>query len=453
MSHYTICISNIAPDSNNKVIRWCLDVPQNQFVVSADELSETGLLLKGWVLTDNLPSTQLVVSSGSAIAPLPIEKERPDVVNKLINDDSDKARFLKCGFRTVFTPETDFFQIGLLENEKFRPLIDITIKGALDVLKGSDKWLFLDNDSNQSVEQFTGKLKLTRIQLKQWKLYFSTLEKLGAHSSVHYSMLIAPSKEMVYPEYYPLKRAKTLPSDKVMSSVPYGVTVSIPIEQLKSAPYRTYRVCDTHWNHLGAFEASLVTASLHNKNIEDLRSYFAKDKYKVRMVGGDLGNKLFPIQKHNEKFLTSFKYKDYVVFDNRLPNFGRVIVIYYPDALYDEVLLLLGSSSSYTMFNYLSRIYRKVVFFHCAGNIDPDFVKKITPDYVVAQTNARFVIKPPVASDNFLSYIKRKVTPAANRKTAFIDKNVLQHRKDKKLLDILSYLKELNQKAKIEFNC
>ena len=97
-----------------------------------------------------------------------------------------------------------------------------------------------------------------------------------------------------------------------------------------------------------------------------------------------------------------------VVYDNNLPNFGRAFILDNPDALNEQTLLVFGSSSVYSMFNYLARIFRTVVFFHTAGNIDKELVDKIKPDFLLAQSNARFVVKAPSFDIKISEYVSDK---------------------------------------------
>ena len=307
----------------------------------------------------------------------------------------------------------------------------------------------MDNDSNNSVEQYTGRLKLTRKERADWNQYFQELEQYKDSLGLHICMLIAPSKEMVYSEYYPYKRAKVTPIDQLEKLAPDSFDLIIPVQELRYSDKRSYRVCDTHWSHYGAMRASVAVLSHQNKNLHTIETLFSSDKYRTSHVTGDLGNKVFPLQKHDEEFLASFNHQRFIVFDNQLPNFGRIRVIYYANAMYDEVLLILGSSSSYTMFNYLSRIYRIVVFVHCAGNIDRSFIDKIEPDYILSQSNARFIVKPPSPRENYTSFVREKAMLLRNKKVTptLIKKNVVEESRHQNLQRIVAEISKLNNDA------
>jgi len=136
----------------------------------------------------------------------------------------------------------------------------------------------------------------------------------------------------------------------------------------------------------------------------------AKDRYERREMGGDLGNKLTPRQTSKVAVLTSFSHARYKTYDNGLPNFGRLLVIEYPEAVSTGVCLIFGSSSSYSMLNYLCRLFRRIVFVHSAGNLDPEVIASVAPDTLVAQTNARFVVQVPSLEQSVAQLIHDKVS-------------------------------------------
>lgn len=106
--------------------------------------------------------------------------------------------------------------------------------------------------------------------------------------------------------------------------------------------------------------------------------------------------------------LSNYNYRKNVLFDNNLPNFGRIIVIYNESAQVSSTLLLFGSSSAYSMFHFISRIFQTVVFVHTAGNVDQNLIREVNPDYFCMQTNARFVVKSPTTNESVKKYIAHK---------------------------------------------
>ncbi|MFD3306274.1 alginate O-acetyltransferase AlgX-related protein [Alteromonas macleodii] len=449
MASFTIKETILSPAKTDGIIRWCVDEPFDNITIEDLDIEKNGLRVSGWLLSEKKNTFQIVMLQGNSIIPLKINVERPDVIEKVLNESSTGHENLLCGFNSFVKLSSPYFQIGVIQQGRYRALIEYRVEGALKVIEGHKNWLFLDNDSNKSVEQYTGKIKLTRKERADWKLYFQELERYKDTLGIHICMLIAPSKEMVYSEYYPHKRARVTPIDQLEKLAPESFDLIIPVKELRSSDKRSYRVCDTHWSHYGAMRASLEVLARQKRNINAIETLFSSDKYRTSHVTGDLGNKVFPLQKHNEEFLASFNHQRFVVFDNQLPNFGRIRVIYYENALYDEVLLMLGSSSSYTMFNYLSRIYRTVVFVHCAGNIDTSFIARIKPDYILSQSNARFIVKPPSPRENYTSFVREKAMLLRNKKlnSTLIKKNVVEESCHQNLQRIVAEISKLNNDA------
>ncbi|NKW89883.1 hypothetical protein HGG65_09695 [Alteromonadaceae bacterium A_SAG4] len=449
MASFTIKETILSPTTADGIIRWCVDEPFGNTTVDDLDIEKKGLRVSGWLLAEKNKPFQMVIIQNNSIIPLETNVERPDVIEKVLQKSSSGHEDVLCGFNSFVKLSSPYFQVGVIQQGRYQALVEYRVEGALKVIEGDRNWLFLDNDSNNSVEQYTGRLKLTRKERTYWKEYFQELVQYKESLGIHICMLIAPSKEMVYSEYYPHKRAKVTPIDQLEKLAPESFDLIIPIQELRNSDKRSYRVCDTHWSHYGAMCASIAVLSRQNKNIQAIEKLFSSDIYRTRHVTGDLGNKVFPPQKHDEEFLGSFNHQHFIVFDNQLPNFGRIRIIYYDDAMYDEVLLILGSSSSYTMFNYLSRVYKTVVFVHCAGNVDPSFIKRIKPDFIVSQSNARFIVRPPSAREDYTSFVREKAMLQQNKKIAptVIKSDVVKESCHKNLKRIVGHISKLNNDA------
>jgi len=405
-------------------IKWCLDSPKNEAQVSFEKLNNEGLLFRGWLLLSIKEEVEVCVLSGDQTFIVDFNENRPDVMRKVLTEADDREQSLRCGFKVKLPLTNESFTVGFKHKGTFFPLLEGKVEVVLKVLKGEQEWLFLDNDSNNSVEQFTGKLLLSWTDKKQWKAYFNNILKLSTKLSLTTAMLVAPSKEMVYSEQYPHKRARKTPINQLLKIVPKNFKIIYPTETLINMEQRSFRICDTHWTLHGAREASIMLAStLTGVDISEKR-LFENDVYKQKETSGDLGNKLFPPQKCQEDYLSNYNYRKVAKFDNQLANIGRVIIFYNQTALFDKRLLIFGSSSAYTMFNYLTRIFQNVLFIHTAGNVDPEVIDVVKPDFLCTQTNARFVVRPPAVGVSLKEYIGEKIrqTPAVHRKPIRIAK-------------------------------
>ena len=416
MAVFTISVKQASTDVSDK-FKWCLDEPSNGAEHEGNLIEKEGIRIKGWLLKKLQNNASLVLLDGYEIFPLELNTKRPDVIEKVALIERDFQQEVLCGFDHTLIPKSSNLAIAIVHNSHFYVIYELSIEGVFKILEGEDNWLYLDNDTNKSVEQFTGKTKLSWAEKKNWADYSNTFSTLPLSQAGKSAFLIAPSKEFVVEEHYPFKKSKHTPLDQLTRLVDDSFSLVTPIDALKHFEERTFRVCDTHWSCHGARVATMEVAKKLGLDCAPIENLFKNDIYVERVMAGDLGSKIYPTQRHAEDFLTTFNYNRVVVYDNNLPNFGRAFILDNPDALNEQTLLVFGSSSVYSMFNYLARIFRTVVFFHTAGSIDKELVEKIAPDYLLAQSNARFVVKAPSFDIKISDYVtdKRKRLVSAPR--------------------------------------
>lgn len=408
MSQYSLSIEPLSHKLSDRFL-WCLDRPIDNLRFDYKDLDKCCLEFSGWLVNHKNVSGELVVLHGDRVDKLTRNESRIDVENKIVQKNEKLEKRQHYGFKHAIQLISDKFTIALISESILTPLYNGHIKGAFEVIKGEDNWLFLDNDTNKSVDQFQGKVKLSRHIKKAWLEYMENFQSISKTHNLTSVFLVAPSKEYVLRDKYPIKNLKNTPLEQIEKIAPPGFNLLSLTDTLKQSPQNTFRVCDTHWNSHGAMLASIDLCVSLGISRKELREIFSKDTYKEKEVGGDLGNKLFPPQTYLEEILTSFNYRNNIVYDNGLPNFGRTMFIYNSNALMNETLLLFGSSSSYSMFNYLNRVFRKVIFFHTAGSIDPSILAKLEPKYLVAQSNARFLVKAPSTSVSIKDIVAEKL--------------------------------------------
>ncbi|MCA0912779.1 alginate O-acetyltransferase AlgX-related protein [Marinobacter nauticus] len=371
-----------------------------------------------------------------------VNRRRPDVITRFFKGSADAHPQLSCGFRFTVPLQVDRFElwvrVGLeawLLGSVNTPPMEGPAGGILKVLRGRNGWLFLDNDTNNSVDQFCGRLRLTPEGLGQWKSYLSGLGRLAHESGAATAMLVAPSKESVLgEEYHPMAAGRLGPMDQILELPEAGLIVH-PEKELKALAAESFQQTDTHWTHKGALAGTRALGQRLGIAPGDFDQCFAADKYRVATKVGDLGNKLNPPQSCEVEVLTSFRFQAHRVYDNGLPNFGRVIVTRWDDALLDETCLVFGSSSSYSMFNYLARLFRYMVFVHSAGNVDASLLRACKPRYLITQTNARFVAVVPSVGHSLAKDIQAKVCSLTDEQFDELEKN--QQMPDSNTLDEL----------------
>ncbi|WP_244208623.1 alginate O-acetyltransferase AlgX-related protein [Vreelandella andesensis] len=436
-------LSSTATSGQPPIERWALDYPSEQ---RGARFLPSGRVVQGWLLlTEELADMQsqvrIVAEWHSAFELChPLDVDRPDVIKSIFSVPAETHPQRTCGFRFTVPPKLGNFRLWLalddarwLLHEVTVDTQDVEIAEQLKVLQGKQGWLFLDNDTNGSVDQFMGRMRLTKAGIKGWDNYLHQLE--NAAGNVPWALLVAPSKESVMgASYHPREEGVSGPMHQLLNlSASAGVVY--PVKELKALGDGAFIPTDTHWTHHGALAATIALAVKLGVGKKACMALFKKDRYKNKSMGGDLGNKLTPKQTSSVDVLVSFGHTRYKTYDNGLPNFGRLLVIEYPEALMSGTCLIFGSSSSYSMFNYLCRVFQRIVFVHSAGNVDPELVKAVAPAYLATQTNARFLVQIPTVTHSLDEVI--------HQKCAQLDEKAFEDVHEKRIIAPDDYLQTL----------
>lgn len=408
MSNYTVKLVKHA-QKQGSLSRWWLDFPLSDAEVSIEDLTHKGLVFQGWALSAANSPVQLYLKHADKIEYFSTSVARPDVIEIILKQAPQQHPQLHCGFRFDRVPASADFELGVFEAGQYLPLCNGHIAGPFQVLEGKDNWLFLDNDTNKSVEQFTGQYLLDAAAKADWASYLQQMAMLAERHGCHYALLMAPSKEAVYTEYYPHQKAAITPIEQVMQAMPAGFNFCYPLQALKSAARRTFRITDTHWSPFGAMIASVELATMLGFVRTDIEQIFQHDNYREVSIVGDLGNKIYPPRAADESLLKGFNHRKFVVSDNGLANFGRIMHLENQTAFSQQHLVIFGASSSYSMLDFLCRIFGKITMLHTAGNIDPIMLAQLKPDFLVCQTNARYVVRSPGFDYSMDAVIKEKL--------------------------------------------
>ena len=388
-------------------IRWHVDFPSPE---RPAWLFPNGWVVQGWVLLpDHLAECREKVAVVAQWATAfdvshPLTIDRPDVVEKALGILPKHSKQLKCGFRFTVPQHLTTFSLSVVVDGECSAVKTVHMPAVteeanqpprLKVLEGRDGWLFLDNDTNGSVDQYCGRLRLTEEGLSSWQVYLAGLEAIAQQCKAKMAMLVAPSKESVMgPRYHPYKEGSGGPISQLLG-LSGAFPFVYPVPELSAMGDDAFIQTDTHWTQQGAMAASKALAKKLELDGHAVAQRFANDRYRKRDLTGDLGNKFDPPRQCEVPILASFSYSKCRYFDNGLPNFGRLLVLVNDDALVKETCLIFGSSSSYSMFHYLCRLFHRVVFVHSAGSLDQALIRAVKPAYLVIQTNARFVVQVP----------------------------------------------------------
>lgn len=295
-----------------------------------------------------------------------------------------------------------------LERLTLMPDVSVPERRA-SALIGKQGWLFLDQDTNVSLYQHLGYMSLGQNAIAQWVAYAEQVVALSHQLNAKVMMVVAPSKERVMSDYHPYPMGAISPADQVVAVLPDDFCL-YPEALLTQMGDDAYHVTDTHWTQQAAMRVTCeVVSRLELAALKDIERWFTEDQYKTVRLRGDLGSKLDPVRMAASPRLSSFDHRDLKRYDNGLPNFGRVIVWENSAAFLDQCCLVMGASSSYMMFPFLVRTFRRVVFVHSAGNIDVSLVGSVAAQVVLVQTNARFMVEAPQLTWSLQDTILEKI--------------------------------------------
>lgn len=392
------------------IYKWHLDSPAGD---NKPQTDARGWLIRGWLLPESTEAdVQIVIKAVDGWEwHLPLSSDRPDVTGELKRPVAQ----CRCGFSMILPRRFSSVEIGAIVDSKRVVLRKISLgkhplsdeKPLASVIKGDAGYLFLDNDSNCSVDQIRGFIQLSPTAFIGWQSFLHEISKLSRRLNFRYAYLWVPGKEVVCAEKYPHKPSENYFINRLLAELPDTQAIVYPITELKAIS-NPYLKTDTHWAHLGALEGLLCTCAQLGLDRQMIESVFAEDPYKVRVHTGDLGNKTDPFTTCEASFYSGAGYRSFRVLDNGLPNTGRMIVLENKAALYSSTCLIFGASSSYSFLNYAYRIFERVIFIHNSGSVDPDWLHYLQPDYVISQTNARFVVKHPMFNFSHLKSVKKK---------------------------------------------
>ena len=196
---------------------------------------------------------------------------------------------------------------------------------------GRNGWLFLQNDANDIVGQHTGRVRLNRGQLQAWKRVLQERRNLMERLGTTWVCQIVPDKESVYPEHLPpeIVPSPTRPVHQLQELAEEArIPMTYPLAELQAGKTRglLYEVTGSHWNQRGAYVAyRALSREIANRGVL-LEVVEERDIEWVQGRTGDLGAKLDPPVAGRTTWATLRRHSSRLVFDNGIPNHGRVLV-------------------------------------------------------------------------------------------------------------------------------
>ncbi|XKL93656.1 hypothetical protein HC167_07395 [Aeromonas media] len=264
------------------------------------------------------------------------------------------------------------------------------------VLIGKEEWLFLKNDTNELIRQITGEYTVSDSLVNHWSNTLKLRSSFFNSRNIRYTYICAPNKECVYSRYLPddivLSDKRPLELLKPLFEKILGDSFCYPLIALQNGLIDTFSKGDTHWNQYGAFiayDALMQSMGIHNKiKIEDVDFIQSERK-------GDLISKLSAHSLDNT-VLAKIKIPSSIeiVFDNKIQNRGKLVVINNTNALNDDSVVIFRDSFGSALVHFLARTFRRVVAVW-QPNIDLGIVEAELPKYVISEQVERFIISPP----------------------------------------------------------
>ncbi|MCF5682817.1 hypothetical protein, partial [Pseudomonas syringae] len=181
---------------------WNIEEPAPEI---SQSVAEDYLKISGWAI-GHRPIRKLALEVSNEIYYADLDTQRPDVIEAVFGKSEDGANDSSCGFSITLQSKLSSiasFDIGFIFEEKIEWVGTFFFEDPQKVLIGKHQWLFLDNDSNDSVDQFTGHLEFPVSDQEKWITYLSDVQSISTINKFEWLMVLAPSKEYVFQDYYP----------------------------------------------------------------------------------------------------------------------------------------------------------------------------------------------------------------------------------------------------------
>lgn len=375
-------------------LMFSIDTPRTEEVKL---FASSMLKLSGWALY-NKKSVEIVIRHHHGEWVFKCSSPRPDVLKNIKIDAEEK-----CGFLIPIT-FSGSFDVGFIVDDGVAWGARVDINPAAKVQFGNSGHLFLDNDTNNSVAQFTGQELISDESISLWAEYFSTLNSFFGSSQTKHILTLAPSKELVLPQYYPHKKADITPVEQFLVHF-HKEKIIYPKEALSDAGNSTYSKQDTHWTEFGA---GIAANHILGKIGVPLKDPFPF-KFRIIKATGDLGVKISKSTIQDLMIADFSPAMKLCEFDNKINNRGRVKIYQNPHAVIKQNIILFGDSFSNSLAPYFVNAFSRVVHVLSGASVDYDILKHEQPDLVICELTTRFLLQAPESNYSVSQDCKRKI--------------------------------------------
>lgn len=259
------------------------------------------------------------------------------------------------------------------------------------VIIGKDKWLFYNNeDDGNPLGQLQGNVEYDRNFIMKMTDNLNENTKKLENEHIKFGVMVIANKERVYANKLPniICKSELDKTAQLIRDVNNGSKTNILYvnQELANLEADTYYIGDTHWNSYGAYigtmkleeaiEPDFKTPNISIKNDAENRGDLVNFANLNALYSKEMSYKV-------NGFLDGITYKEDKIQD------GEVITT-SENALKNETLLLIGDSFRENMMPFLSKIYKKVIYFHNSKYTE-DKIQEYNPDIVVLETVERYI--------------------------------------------------------------
>lgn len=265
------------------------------------------------------------------------------------------------------------------------------------VLHGKDDWLFLVNDSNDSLDYILGKKVLSDSTISLWVERIRQRANLAKKYNTRCYHILSPEKPIIYEEYLPdgLVVSSDRPVVKLMNalkeqSISEVIYPSYSNRDQYSDIDFLYSKGDTHWTYVGAYYATDEFVKLCESNGIQIQLYNLSDySFRSSYQASDLLVKTTRTNVEKVMFTKSISKRIRMTYHNEVRNTGRRMEFINFDA--PKIRLMSYHSSSIDwMMPFLNDMFGSICYIW-GSSIDWNEVLRYQPDVLLVQSNERFL--------------------------------------------------------------
>ena len=317
-------------------------------------------------------------------------------------------------YRRELTPETiaaldaRYSQIlGFLqgiEAPRYRALLATSEKRAEmeQVLFGSNNYLFLQKDANDTLAQITGRLALADNKLSQIAVVHRSRQLLGTTMfSYRYAHAIVPSKEVAGSKALPpevgFEESGPRPVKRYFDRGFDAVWEPIYRPQIMIDGFaKYYPVTDTHWNHTGALDYLRAVLDVYDPSLAGRLAEIPMKTQGSRQRG-DLAIKV-GLPPETIEIISPQKTSARLLFTNDITNEGCVRW-YRNDAVAGgRRAIILHDSFTQWLLGFLPELFSELFMLH-GTCLDYEFTAMFKPTDILFIQAERFFPRVPTTAD------------------------------------------------------